>query len=105
MAVLLGLTSGCVSVSYTETGGGGSGQDASFCIVVTGNDSAAGTRIDNQCDSEVHFIEFSTGSVGLLEIPANSVITRPETITAWGACIAPSIPRRTGDFDYYCEEP
>ena len=98
----LALTTGCVSVSYTETGGGGSGQDASSCINLSSEGN--GTRITNNCDAEVNFIEFSSGSSGLLRISANGTVTEPETVSAWGACIAPSVPRRTGDFEYYCEE-
>lgn len=29
-------------------------------------------------------------------------ITRAETIVAWGACIVPAVPTRTGDFGYFC---
>jgi len=98
------LVYGCTgSVSYTESSGGGD-DDASSCIDIDfSDDSAMQSVITNSCSRDVNFLEFSTGSLGLFVVPADSTITRMETITAWGACIVPSVPTRTGDFEYFCD--
>lgn len=103
-ALLCFLVCGCTaSVSYTESSGGG-GDDASSCIEINfSDDSAMQSMITNSCTRDVNFLEFSTGSKGLFVVPADTTLTRTETITAWGACIVPAIPTRTGDFEYFCD--
>ena len=94
--------SGCIGVSYIYTDAGG-GQVAGSCITLKVNDASGISVITNSCSADVNLLEFSTGSRGLFVVPADSTIQRQETIGAWGACIVPAVPRRTGDFEYYCD--
>ncbi|MGI9316945.1 MAG: hypothetical protein ACR2QW_06410 [bacterium] len=94
--------SGCIGISYTHTNAGG-GHDANSCITLQVDDANGQSENTNDCGSEINLLEFSTGSRGLFTVPANSTIQRQETIGAWGACIVPSVPRCTGDFEYYCD--
>lgn len=96
------LLSGCVGVSYTYSDAGGS-QVASSCVTIKTNNNSGQSSIANSCGTDVNLLEFTNGSRGLILIHADSTVQRQETIGAWGACIAPSVPRRTGDFEYYCD--
>jgi hypothetical protein len=96
------LLSGCVGLSYTYTDAGGS-QVASSCVTIKINDNSGQSAIANSCGVDVNLQEFSNDSSGLIVVRAGSTVQRQETIGAWGACIAPSVPRRTGNYEYYCD--
>ena len=98
------LLAGCVSISVSTSSGGGSGADATECISILNPHNGSGQAVvKNNCEVSVNFLEFSTGSQGLILIPPQSEIVQSGFVFAWGACVAPAIPRRIGDFDYYCQ--
>jgi hypothetical protein len=96
------LLSGCVGVSYTHSDAGG-GQVASSCVTIKINDNSGQSAIANSCGTDVNLLDLNNDSRGLIVVRAGSTVQRQETIGAWGACIAPSVPRRTGNFEYYCD--
>jgi len=95
--------SACLSASVSTSSGGG-GQDASSCISIRQPaDDATTSTVSNSCEASVNFIEFSTGSAGLVIIAGKSSVSLDGQIFGWGACVDPSIPERVEDFSYICK--
>ncbi|MBX2870210.1 MAG: hypothetical protein KTR18_16130 [Acidiferrobacterales bacterium] len=100
------LIGGCVNATVTQSSGGG-GSDASSCITVSNPDAESGNSsddalVENRCNVTVNFLEFSTGSQGLVTIGAMTTIRLNGFIFAWGACAAPSMPERLDELDFQC---
>ncbi len=102
IAALTIFLSGCFSATVTQSSGGG-GEDASSCITIANPESeSANARVTNRCNVDVNFLEFSSGSQGLVTITAMSEIELDGFIFAWGACVAPAVPDRVEEFDFRC---